>query len=78
MKKPILAVGTKDDRILFYDLTGNEAKLRETLNFSSEVNDISWSADGIDFAVALGNGNVEIYEEFQRIDVLKAHTISWL
>lgn len=72
--KPILAVGTKDDRVLFYDLTGNEAKLIETIKFASEVNDISWSADGNDFAVALGNGTVEIYKEFQRSNVLRAHT----
>lgn len=72
--KPILSVGTKDDRVLFYDLTGNDAKMFESLKFSSEVNDISWSSDGKDLALALGNGTVEIFREFQRIKILKAHT----
>ena len=72
--KPILAVGTKDDCVLLYDLTGNEAKLIESLKFSTEVNDISWSVDGIDLAIALGNGTVEIFNEFLRVKVLKAHT----
>lgn len=78
--KPILAVGTKDDRILFYLLSDKflTANLSETLKFSCEVNEISWSADGKDLAVALGLGIVEIYrfasDSIEKIEVLKAHT----
>lgn len=80
--KPILAVGGKDDRIIFYQLADDfqSATLIEnlTLQFTSEVNEISWSADGNDLAVALGIGNVEIYRftsnKMERSRILKAHT----
>lgn len=74
--KPILAVGTKDDQILLYQLADNfkTANLIESLKFTSEVNEISWSADGNDMAVALGIGIVEIYRSNEKIQSLKAHT----
>ena len=78
--KPILAAGTKDDRILFYQLSDDFliANLVETLKFNSEVNEISWSANGNDLAVALGIGNVEIYrfvsDSIEKSKTLKAHT----
>jgi THO complex subunit 3 len=78
--KPILAVGTKDDRILFYQFSNNllAANLIETLKFNTEVNEISWSANGTDLAVALGLGIVEIYrfisDSFEKLNTLKAHT----
>jgi THO complex subunit 3 len=78
--KPILAVGTKDDRILFYQFSNNflTANLIETLKFNSEVNEISWSANGNDLAVALGLGIVEIYrfisDSIEKLITLKAHT----
>lgn len=75
--KLILSVGTKDDKILFYHFeTGNfsSTNLIETLKFNSEVNEVSWSADGNDLAVALGIGNVEIYRNFEKIQSLKVHT----
>ena len=78
--KPILAAGTKDDRILFYQLSDNFlfANLVETLKFNSEVNEISWSANGNDLAVALGIGIVELYRfvsnSIEKSKTLKAHT----
>ncbi len=80
--KPILVVGTKDDRILFYEFndiatSSSSPNLIETLKFSCEVNEISWSSDGNDLAVALGNGNCDIfrvYGKVEKIKSLKAHT----
>ena len=78
--KPILAAGTKDDRILFYQLSDDFliANLVETLKFNSEVNEISWSANGNDLAVALGIGIVELYRfvsnSIEKSKTLKAHT----
>lgn len=78
--KPILAVGSKDDRVLLYqfDEKFSSANLTETMKFGSEVNEISWSENGNNFAVALGCGNVEIFtfnaDKFEKSKTLKAHT----
>lgn len=75
--QPIFTVGTKDDKIFFFQFEDSQfssAKLIETLKFSSEVNDLSWSVDGSNLAVALGIGNVEIYRKFEKIQSLKVHT----
>lgn len=74
--KPILGLGTKDDKILFYnfDTSFSSVNLLETLKFGSEVNEMSWSEDGNDLAVALGIGSVEIYRNFAKIQSLKVHT----
>ena len=79
--KRILTVGSKDDQIFFYEFDSDFSKsnLIESLKLSCDINDISWSADGKDLAVALGNANCDIFrikedKTVERIKSLKAHT----
>lgn len=79
--KPILAVGTKDNQILFYqfDFQFKKSILLESLKFSSEVNEISFSSDGKDLAIALGNSNCDIFRfneegKIEKFKSLRAHT----
>ena len=79
--KPVIAVGTKDDKVIIHQLIfsdKNDLKpsviVIETLKFGSEVYELSWSADGIDLAVSLGSGNVEIYRQYKKFRSIKAHT----
>lgn len=86
--RPILTVGTKDDRILFYEFNEKDnfrttppvlIKTLQLQESSCEINDISWSADGKHLAVALGSSNCEIFGltedfEIERVKSLKAHT----
>jgi THO complex subunit 3 len=78
----LLVIGTKDDRVLFYKIndTLSQAELVKTLEFSVEVNELSWSADGLDLSISFGNGQVEIYrfspdhKSLDKFRSIKLHT----
>lgn len=73
--RPLLAVGTRADKVFIYEITSrdNNYRLLHTLSFKLDLNDLSFNEESL--AVALGDGSVSIYDlTFAHPKSLQIHT----
>lgn len=71
--KPLLAAGSRADKVYIYEISEKSARLLHTLSFKLDVNDLSFNQDSL--AVALGDGSVSIYDpSFTNPKSLQIHT----
>ncbi|EPZ32754.1 WD40 repeat-like protein [Rozella allomycis CSF55] len=70
----MIAVGNKDDIVVFIDAESME--IIKSMQFSFEVNEVTWNSKGDKFFITTGLGTVQIlsYPELNVVYTINAHT----